>query len=100
MDRAARYYNPLSGIWGGALAAASTTHSCFYAMSFYEDARSQVGTVRSGERQSLEHRQLSGWGLEFGHSPSARRVMFIDGRRNQGHPPSGGPCQSLEIRDA
>src|SRR5882724_43628 len=49
----------------------------------------------------------SGWGLEFGHSPSARRVMFIDGRRNQGHPPSGvprapsgGPCQSLKTRDA
>ncbi len=26
--------------------------------------------------------------------------MFIGGRRNQGHPPSGGPCQSLKTRDA
>jgi len=26
--------------------------------------------------------------------------MFIGGRRNHGHPPSGGPCQSLKTRDA
>ena len=26
--------------------------------------------------------------------------MFIDGRRNQCRPPSGGPCQSLKTRDA
>jgi hypothetical protein len=26
--------------------------------------------------------------------------MFIGGRRNQGHPPSGGSCKSLKIRDA
>ena len=34
--------------------------------------------------------------MKFGHSSSARRAMFIDARRNQVPPPSGGPCISVE----
>jgi hypothetical protein len=34
--------------------------------------------------------------FEFVHLPSARRAVFIDARRNQVRPPSGGPALRQE----